>query len=153
MEFCYVKVKVFLPFCLNRKRENNGGRSLANKETAFAYFIGQNKVGWSKQNRMLGGRGSELRCHAPLSQPDTRKLMIMALGFVSTLCRHAPQQLALSFSLISFHQLLITRLILPCVTTLFISYLNVFFSLNTGFNSIPLPGAPIHLEFSTSFIF
>ena len=38
----------------------DGGRSLANKETASAHLIGQPLGGWSKQNRMLGGRGSEL---------------------------------------------------------------------------------------------
>ena len=27
-------------------------------------LIGSNIGGWSKQNRILGGRGSELRCHA-----------------------------------------------------------------------------------------
>ena len=34
---------------------------MANKETALAHLIGQPLGGWSKQNRMLGGRGSELR--------------------------------------------------------------------------------------------
>ena len=50
-----------------------GGRSLANKETALAHLIGQNLDRQSKQNRMLGGRGSGLRSHAPLSWADAMK--------------------------------------------------------------------------------
>ena len=46
---------------------------MANKETVLSHLIGQSLGGWKKQNRMLGGRGSELRRHAPLSWADAMK--------------------------------------------------------------------------------
>ena len=67
---------------VKRPAPSDGGRSLANKETALAHLISQPLGGWSKQNRMLGGRGSKLirlssalwgRCNEALTQ-DGRRL-------------------------------------------------------------------------------